>query len=74
MTEKERTDELSQDELEASGGEQLPDRQVMSVISADPTGTLAGGADDVATAAFTPDSAEGTERPDAAVPPENDAT
>jgi hypothetical protein len=43
MTERDRTDELSQEELEASGGEQLPDRQVMTVIATDPTGWMPDG-------------------------------
>jgi hypothetical protein len=33
-TDLEKTEELSQEELEAQGGEQLPDREAMSLINA----------------------------------------
>jgi len=34
MTDETRTDELTTEELEAQGGEQLPDREAMSLINA----------------------------------------
>ena len=34
MTDEIKNEELSQDELEAEGGEQLPDREAMSLINA----------------------------------------
>jgi hypothetical protein len=34
MTDETREEELSQEELEAEGGEQLPDREAMSLVNA----------------------------------------
>ena len=34
MTDETRADELSQEELDAQGGEQLPDREAMSLVNA----------------------------------------